>query len=101
MSRHRVLHFPIFHFEYDDLGATGYGYYYKDKIMGCEGDCTICSGEIREKCKYMLECSRCSNDLSLGYVYIVETLREHNLLPKDFKKLCCHCFYEVNKNENK
>lgn len=39
-------------------------------------------------------CEICHREqLIEGYVYIINTLREYNLLPKDFKAVCCKCKY--------
>ncbi len=38
------------------------------------------------------ECEKCSACLSPNYVYIIETLREKNLLPDKYKMLCCACW---------
>jgi len=38
-------------------------------------------------------CEICRNyNLDKVYVYIIECLREANLLPEDYKKICCSCF---------
>ena len=36
-------------------------------------------------------CEVCGYIISYRYSYIIEKLRENNLLSKDFKKICCKC----------
>lgn len=51
--------------------------------------------ECREKLyapkyKYLLRCE-CGRELDLGYVYFIYNLSEADLLPKDYKPMCCYC----------
>lgn len=38
-------------------------------------------------------CDICGFPLNYGYTQLISKLREDNLLPQDFQKLCCGCYF--------
>jgi len=42
-------------------------------------------------------CEECF--LSPTYVYIIKSLRKADLLPEDYKLMCCYCYKEMKKDE--
>ena len=49
----------------------------------------------------VLSCSECGRTLSRGYCYIIGKLKEQNLLPNDFSKLCCYCHQNLETEKEK
>ena len=47
--------------------------------------------EIEDTDECMTYC-RCGGDLSPRYIYIIDMLKEKNLLPDDFIIMCCVCW---------
>lgn len=37
-------------------------------------------------------CYYCNNTLSTAYIRIINKLKRQDLLPKDYKKICCSCY---------
>jgi len=37
------------------------------------------------------ECSKCGRSVNFVYVYIIETLKDNNLLEEEYPILCCSC----------
>ncbi len=50
--------------------------------------------------KFYYECYYCGNHLDSWYNYIIHELEENNVLPSDYKKICCKCFDVINRLKN-
>ncbi len=62
--------------------------------INCDGVCTECDKRMTDGCQNRFRCENeeCGRYLNFAYLYIVHKLQEKNLLPKNFKKLCCYCY---------
>ena len=46
-------------------------------------------------------CSRCEMTLDIVYSYLINTLIEKGLLPRNFKYYCCPCFWHLTREAHK
>ncbi len=54
----------------------------------------------RHKVKILI-CEDCGDELNSGYCYIINTLKDNNLLPKNYETLCCYCVEKKRKDEER